>query len=83
MVAQPSALCRKESGSPGATTRAGERALMFLGCVAAAGLGLNLLGLAVYLSCLCCCRRDEEDQSKKAGSCCVTWSAVAAALLTW
>uniref|UniRef100_H2VA14 Protein tweety homolog n=1 Tax=Takifugu rubripes TaxID=31033 RepID=H2VA14_TAKRU len=59
-----------------------QQALMFLGCVAAAGLGLNLLGLAVYLSCLCCCRRDEEDQSKKAGSCCVTWSAVAAALLT-
>lgn len=59
------------------------QALMFLGCVAAAGLGLNLLCLAVYLSCLCCCRRDEEDQGKKAGSCCVTWSAVAAALLTW
>lgn len=60
------------------------QALIFLGCVAAAGLGLNLLGLAVYLSCLCCCRRDEEEEEeKKAGSCCVTWSAVAAALLTW
>lgn len=60
------------------------QSLMFLGCVAAAGLGLNLLGLAVYLSCLCCCRKDEEEEeSKKPGSCCVTWSAVAAALLTW
>uniref|UniRef100_H3DAD1 Protein tweety homolog n=1 Tax=Tetraodon nigroviridis TaxID=99883 RepID=H3DAD1_TETNG len=60
-----------------------QQSLMFLGCVAAAGLGLNLLGLAVYLSCLCCCRKDEEEEeSKKPGSCCVTWSAVAAALLT-
>lgn len=60
------------------------QSLVFLGCVAAAGLGLNLLALAVYLSCLCCCRKDEEEEeSKKPGSCCVTWSAVAAALLTW
>lgn len=61
------------------------QSLIFLGCVAAAGLGLNLLGLAVYLSCLCCCRKEEEEEeeSKKPGSCCVTWAAVAAALLTW
>uniref|UniRef100_A0A672F4V6 Protein tweety homolog n=1 Tax=Salarias fasciatus TaxID=181472 RepID=A0A672F4V6_SALFA len=59
-----------------------QQSLMFLGCVAAAGLGLNLLCLAVYLSCLCCCRKDEDDESKKPGSCCVTWSAVAAGLLT-
>lgn len=61
------------------------QSLIFLGCVAAAGLGLNLLCLAVYLSCLCCCHKEEEEEeeSKKPGSCCVTWSAVAAALLTW
>uniref|UniRef100_A0AAQ5Y6A3 Protein tweety homolog n=1 Tax=Amphiprion ocellaris TaxID=80972 RepID=A0AAQ5Y6A3_AMPOC len=59
-----------------------QQSLMFLGCVAAAGLGLNLLCLAVYLSCLCCCRKDEEEESKKPNSCCVTWSAVAAGLIT-
>lgn len=60
-----------------------QQSLIFLGCVAAAGLGLNLLCLAVYLSCLCCCHKDEdEEDTKKPGSCCVTWSAVAAGLLT-
>uniref|UniRef100_A0A3Q3X8T0 Protein tweety homolog n=1 Tax=Mola mola TaxID=94237 RepID=A0A3Q3X8T0_MOLML len=59
-----------------------QQSLIFLGCVAAAGLGLNLLCLAVYLSCLCCCRKDEEEESKKPNSCCVTWSAVAAGLIT-
>ncbi|XP_037399814.1 protein tweety homolog 2 isoform X4 [Pygocentrus nattereri] len=60
-----------------------QQSLMFLFCVAAAGLGLNLLALAVYLSCLCCCRRDEEaEETKKPNSCCVTWSAVAAGLLS-
>ncbi|XP_012675475.1 protein tweety homolog 2 isoform X2 [Clupea harengus] len=59
-----------------------QQTLIFLSCVAAAGLGLNLLGLAIYLSCLCCCRKDEdEDESKKTNSCCVTWSAVAAGLV--
>ncbi|KAG7222261.1 hypothetical protein INR49_027265 [Caranx melampygus] len=52
----------------------GSASLIFLGCVAAAGLGLNLLCLAIYLSCLCCCRKDEEEESKKPNSCCVTWS---------
>ncbi|KAG7245935.1 hypothetical protein CRUP_024084, partial [Coryphaenoides rupestris] len=60
--------------------------LIFLVCVAAAGLGLNLLFLAVYLSCQCCAARkdDEDDLSdpKKKGSCCVTWSAVAAGLIS-
>uniref|UniRef100_A0A3Q1F5Y7 Protein tweety homolog n=1 Tax=Acanthochromis polyacanthus TaxID=80966 RepID=A0A3Q1F5Y7_9TELE len=59
-----------------------QQSLIFLGCVAAAGLGLNLLCLAVYLSCLCCCRKDEEEESKKPNSCCVTWSAVTAGLIT-
>ncbi|KAG5262826.1 hypothetical protein AALO_G00279330 [Alosa alosa] len=59
-----------------------QQTLIFLACVAAAGLGINLLGLAIYLSCLCCCRKDEEeDESKKPNSCCVTWSAVAAGLI--
>ncbi|KAA8581342.1 hypothetical protein FQN60_002923 [Etheostoma spectabile] len=59
-----------------------QQSLIFLGCVAAAGLGLNLLCLAVYLSCLCCCHKDEEEESKKPNSCCVTWSAVTAGLIT-
>uniref|UniRef100_A0A3B4Z6C1 Protein tweety homolog n=1 Tax=Stegastes partitus TaxID=144197 RepID=A0A3B4Z6C1_9TELE len=59
-----------------------QQSLIFLGCVAAAGLGLNLLCLAIYLSCLCCCRKDDEEESKKPNSCCVTWSAVAAGLIT-
>uniref|UniRef100_A0A4W5LUR3 Protein tweety homolog n=1 Tax=Hucho hucho TaxID=62062 RepID=A0A4W5LUR3_9TELE len=59
-----------------------QQSLIFLGCVAAAGLGLNLLCLAIYLSCLCCCRKDEEEESKRPNSCCVTWSAVAAGLIS-
>lgn len=63
-----------------------QQSLIFLGCVAAAGLGVNLLCLAIYLSVLCCCRRDDEDEddeeSKRPNSCCVTWSAVAAGLLS-
>ncbi|KAJ7984807.1 hypothetical protein DPEC_G00358600 [Dallia pectoralis] len=60
-----------------------QQSLIFLACVAAAGLGLNLLGLAIYLSCLCCCRRDDdEEERKRPNSCCVTWSAVAAGLIT-
>ncbi|MEQ2194367.1 Protein tweety 2-like, partial [Xenoophorus captivus] len=59
------------------------QSLIFLGCVAAAGLGLNLLCLAIYLSCLCCCHKDEDEETKKPNSCCVTWSAVAAGLITW
>uniref|UniRef100_A0AAY5EDA3 Protein tweety homolog n=1 Tax=Electrophorus electricus TaxID=8005 RepID=A0AAY5EDA3_ELEEL len=59
-----------------------QQSLLFLACVAAAGLGLTLLALAVYLSCLCCCRtEDEEDETKKPNSCCVTWTAVTAGLL--
>ncbi|CAL8300950.1 unnamed protein product [Lota lota] len=61
-----------------------QQSLIFLGCVAAAGLGLNLLFLVIYLSCLCCARKDHEDPSdtKKKGSCCVTWSAVTAGLIS-
>ncbi|XP_067101268.1 LOW QUALITY PROTEIN: protein tweety homolog 2 [Osmerus mordax] len=60
-----------------------QQSLIFLGCVAAAGLGLNLLCLAVYLSCLCACRKEEEEEeSKRPASCCVTWSAVAAGLIS-
>uniref|UniRef100_A0A8C8CMW8 Protein tweety homolog n=1 Tax=Oncorhynchus tshawytscha TaxID=74940 RepID=A0A8C8CMW8_ONCTS len=59
-----------------------QQSLIFLGCVAAAGLGLNLLCLAIYLSCLCCCRKDEDEESKRPNSCCVTWSAVVAGLIS-
>ncbi|XP_065118482.2 protein tweety homolog 2 isoform X2 [Paramisgurnus dabryanus] len=59
-----------------------QQSLIFIGCVAAAGLGLNLLCLAIYMSFLCCCRKDEEEEeSKKSNSCCVTWAAVAAGLI--
>ncbi|XP_061612639.1 protein tweety homolog 2 isoform X1 [Phyllopteryx taeniolatus] len=63
-----------------------QQSLLFLGCVAATVLGVNLLCLAVYLSCLCCrCKDDDgggEEDSKKPTSCCVTWSAVVAGLVT-
>uniref|UniRef100_A0A8C7CEI5 Protein tweety homolog n=1 Tax=Oncorhynchus kisutch TaxID=8019 RepID=A0A8C7CEI5_ONCKI len=60
-----------------------QQSLIFLACMVAAGLGLNLLCLAIYLSCLCCCRKDEEEEeSKSPNSCCVTWSAVTAGLLS-
>ncbi|MGH0174957.1 UNVERIFIED_CONTAM: hypothetical protein FKN15_071405 [Acipenser sinensis] len=60
-----------------------QQSLIFLVCVVAAGLGLNLLFLAIYLGCLCCCRSDEEDEeeTKRPRSCCVTWTAVIAGLL--
>ncbi|MBN3307578.1 TTYH2 protein, partial [Amia calva] len=58
-----------------------QQSLIFLACVAAAGLGLNLLFLAIYLSCLCCCRREEEEETKRPNSCCVTWTAVTAGLI--
>ncbi|XP_018600990.2 protein tweety homolog 2 isoform X1 [Scleropages formosus] len=58
-----------------------QQSLIFLGCVAAAALGLNLLLLAIYLSCLCCCRKEEEEESKRPNSCCVTWAAVTAGLV--
>ncbi|XP_019721157.1 protein tweety homolog 2 isoform X1 [Hippocampus comes] len=63
-----------------------QQSLLFLGCVAATVLGVNLLCLAVYLSCLCCRPKDDDgggdEDSKKPTSCCVTWSAVAAGLVT-
>ncbi|KAJ0016327.1 hypothetical protein NQD34_014617 [Periophthalmus magnuspinnatus] len=60
-----------------------QQTLAFFACLAAACLGLNLLLLAVYLSCLCCCgAEEEEEEEKKTKSCCVTWSAVVAGLLT-
>ncbi|XP_055006202.1 protein tweety homolog 2 [Boleophthalmus pectinirostris] len=60
-----------------------QQTLAFFACVAAACLGVNLLLLAVYLGCLCCRGDDRDDHDdKKTKSCCVTWSAVAAGLLT-
>ncbi|XP_057681986.1 protein tweety homolog 2 isoform X3 [Corythoichthys intestinalis] len=62
------------------------QSLVFLSCTAAVVLGVNLLCLAVYLSCLCCRRKDDdgdsEVDSKKTTSRCVTWSAVTAGLVT-
>ncbi|KAM9210804.1 protein tweety homolog 2 isoform 1-T1 [Dugong dugon] len=58
-----------------------QESLLFLGLVAAVGLALNLIFLAVYLVCLCCCRRDGGVQTKQRNSCCVTWTAVLAGLV--
>ncbi|XP_006886299.1 PREDICTED: protein tweety homolog 2 [Elephantulus edwardii] len=58
-----------------------QESLLFLGLVAAVGLALNLLFLAVYLVCSCCCRRDDGGQTKQLGSYCVTWTAVVAGLV--
>uniref|UniRef100_A0A8D0CEA1 Protein tweety homolog n=1 Tax=Scleropages formosus TaxID=113540 RepID=A0A8D0CEA1_SCLFO len=60
-----------------------QQSLVFLGCVAAAALGLNLLFLATYLSCLCCCHKEDEveEENKRSNSCCVSWTAVLAALV--
>lgn len=57
------------------------QSLILLGCVGAVGLGLSLLVLAVYLSCVCCCRREADEEVKRPGSCCVTWAAVVAGLI--
>ncbi|ELR60790.1 Protein tweety-like protein 2, partial [Bos mutus] len=57
------------------------QSLLFLGLVAAVGLGLNLVLLAAYLVCVCCCRQDDAVQTKRPRSCCVTWTAVVAALI--
>lgn len=59
------------------------QSLLFLGVLAAIGLGLNLIFLAVYLVCTCCCRRDHTVQSKQPNSYCVTWTAVVAGLICW
>ncbi|XP_072567990.1 protein tweety homolog 2 isoform X3 [Paramormyrops kingsleyae] len=59
-----------------------QQSLIFLGCVAAAALGLNLLLLAVYLSFLCCCHKEEEEDRKRPRSCCVTWAAITAGLIS-
>lgn len=58
-----------------------QESLLFLGLVAAIGLGLNLILLAAYLVCVCGCRRDDAAQTKRPRSCCVTWTAVVAALI--
>uniref|UniRef100_A0AAR2JHK0 Protein tweety homolog n=1 Tax=Pygocentrus nattereri TaxID=42514 RepID=A0AAR2JHK0_PYGNA len=58
-----------------------QQSLIFLACVAAVGLGLSLLVLAVYLSCLCFCRREEAEETKRPDGCCITWAAVITGLV--
>ncbi|XP_057572246.1 protein tweety homolog 2 isoform X3 [Hippopotamus amphibius kiboko] len=58
-----------------------QESLLFLGLVAAVGLGLNLIFLAAYLVCVCCCRQEDAVQTKRRHSCCVTWTAVVAGLV--
>ncbi|KTG37629.1 hypothetical protein cypCar_00001643 [Cyprinus carpio] len=57
--------------------------LIFLACVSAVGLGLSLLVLSAYLTCLCCCRREEDEEVKRPNTCCVTWAAVITGLVIW
>ncbi|XP_037544335.1 protein tweety homolog 2-like [Nematolebias whitei] len=57
-----------------------QQSLIFLACAGAAGLGVTLLVLAVYLVCLCCCRR-KLDETKRPDTCCVTWVAVITGLV--
>ncbi|KAM6957520.1 protein tweety homolog 2-like [Aplochiton taeniatus] len=58
-----------------------QQSLVLLACVGAVGLGLCLLPLAAYLSCLCCCRREEEEETKRPEACCATWAAVITGLI--
>ncbi|XP_004709377.1 protein tweety homolog 2, partial [Echinops telfairi] len=59
-----------------------QESLLFLGLVAAGGLALNLLFLAVYLTCTCCRRRPNHGvQTKLHNACCVTCTAVVAGLI--
>uniref|UniRef100_A0A8C2GGY5 Protein tweety homolog n=1 Tax=Cyprinus carpio TaxID=7962 RepID=A0A8C2GGY5_CYPCA len=58
-----------------------QQSLIFLACVSAVGLGLSLLVLSAYLTCLCCCRREEDEEVKRPNTCCVTWAAVITGLV--
>lgn len=59
------------------------QSLLFLGLVAAVGLGLNLVFLAAYLVCVCCSLQSSAVQTKHRHPCCITWMAVAAGLVCW
>uniref|UniRef100_A0A673FQQ9 Protein tweety homolog n=1 Tax=Sinocyclocheilus rhinocerous TaxID=307959 RepID=A0A673FQQ9_9TELE len=58
-----------------------QQSLIFLACVSAVGLGLSLLVLSAYLTCLCCRRREEAEEVKRPDTCCVTWAAVITGLV--
>ncbi|TRY89939.1 hypothetical protein DNTS_032921 [Danionella cerebrum] len=58
-----------------------QQSLIFLACVCALGLGLSLLLLSAYITCLCCCRKEEEEEVKRPDTCCVTWVAVITGLI--
>ncbi|KAJ8786992.1 hypothetical protein J1605_023247 [Eschrichtius robustus] len=57
------------------------QSLLFLGLVAAVGLGLNLVFLAAYLVCVCCSLQNSAVQTKRRHPCCITWTAVVAGLV--
>ncbi|XP_057392198.1 protein tweety homolog 2 isoform X3 [Balaenoptera acutorostrata] len=60
-----------------------QESLLFLGLVAAVGLGLNLVFLAAYLVCVCCSLQNSAVQTKRRHPCCITWTAVVAGLVCW
>ncbi|KAK3552795.1 hypothetical protein QTP86_022583, partial [Hemibagrus guttatus] len=57
------------------------KSLIFLACMAAVGLGLSLLLLGIYLSCLCFWRRKEAEETKRPDTCCFTWAAMITGLV--
>ncbi|XP_051995790.1 protein tweety homolog 2-like [Xyrauchen texanus] len=58
-----------------------QQSLIFLLCVSAVGLGLSLLVLCAYLTCLCCYHREEDEEVKRPKTCCVTWAVVITSLV--
>ncbi|XP_059937936.1 protein tweety homolog 2 isoform X4 [Mesoplodon densirostris] len=58
-----------------------QESLLFLGLVAAVGLGLNLVFLAAYLVCVCCSLQNSAVQTKRRHPCCITWTVVVAGLV--
>ncbi|KAL0993532.1 hypothetical protein UPYG_G00109220 [Umbra pygmaea] len=57
-----------------------QQSLVFLACVAAAGLVLSALLLSIYLTCFCC-QRPEDGDTKRPDACCVSWTAVVTGLI--
>lgn len=61
------------------------QALLLVAALAGLGLGLSLILIAAYLIRVCCCRPLEPPGAKSPppGGGCVTWSCIAALLVSW
>nr|KAF6269483.1 tweety family member 1 [Pipistrellus kuhlii] len=62
-----------------------QQALLLVAALAGLGLGLSLILIAAYLIRVCCCRPPEPPGAKSPppGGGCVTWSCIAALLVSW